>query len=44
MSEVQLLIERIRKLETEKRCWELQRECWAAIKRVDEKFKEVDVA
>ena len=40
--ELELLLARKRRLENEKRCYELARECLLAIKRLEEKVKEME--
>ena len=37
--EIRILLAKTRRLEAEKRCYELAKECLEAIKRIDEKFE-----
>ena len=40
--EVRLLLAKKKRPQAEKRCYELARECLLAIKRIDEKLKEME--
>ena len=40
--ELQLLAAKKRRLENEAKCWRLTKECLLAIKRLDEKIKEME--
>ena len=41
--ELQLLLAKARRLENEAKCWRLAKECLLAIKRLDEKIKEMNL-